>query len=119
MGMVPKSTKSETKIWKNISFFKIIGIITTIMISLGFSQILFTGAMRVFFIIFCTVTFIICTMRSPTDPNKSFIRGLGDFLKFKFRAKDIYGCGTEEYDDYERKCNEHKNKKAIPFKRLG
>jgi uncharacterized protein YacL len=116
MGMIPKSTKSDVKIWKGIGLMKFLGIIMTLMISFLIAPLLFSsGALKIFFIVFCVVVFIICTLKSPTDPNKSFIKGLMDFLKFKVRIKDIYGNNGEEYEAYRKECEEREAKKEQRF----
>lgn len=121
MGMVPKSTKSETRILNAISFSKVVGFVAVLMLSIMIAPIIFDSkVMSVLFCIFADVVYILCVVRSPTDPNKMFIIGLKEWLKFKTLAHDIYGESSQEYISYKEmtKKNEElkKNKKSKKIK---
>lgn len=118
MGMVPKSTKSDVKIWHNLGLLKCLGFAATIIMCFLLSSILFSSeVLKIGFMIFSGIVYIICNIKSPTDPNKIFLKGLSDFLKFKIRSKDIYGNNSTEFEIYSKECEKIEAKKAKIFKR--
>lgn len=105
MGMVPKSTKSETRILNALSFQKVIGFVVVLMLSTSIAPKLFGNKLGILFTVFACVVYIICMIKSPTDPKKLFIIGLKEWLKFKYLAKDIYGESSQEYKDYKEEVD--------------
>lgn len=113
MGMIPKKTKSDIKIWHNLSLFKVIGFIMTIMITFVLSGVIFSGgALQTLFVFSCGLIYIVCNLKSPTNPNKIFLFGLIDFLKFIVGAKTIYGNQSEEYKYFKERTSENEKKQV-------
>lgn len=112
MGMVPKTTKSEIKLYKNIGVVKFFGFLGTIVGSVYLGGFLFKSVLlKILFVVFCTLVFIICSFKSPTDPSKSFFKGLIDYLKFFIHKKDVYSENSEEYKLHEGECYQREVKK--------
>ena len=105
MGLVPKSTKQENKIHNSISFFKIVGLIVTIVIcAVIINPLFFDGVWsKLLFTLFSCAVYIVCVLKAPTDPTKLFIQGLKDWLFYAVLPKTIYGESSEEYKEYRRR----------------
>lgn len=113
-GLIPKRTKSETMIWKNITLSRVIGILMSLMIGTIFSNFV-ASKLSIFFIAFCIVEFLVLTMKSPVDPMKKFYQSLIKYIEFKSQPVLQYGVNSEEYKDYlahqkerSEKSDEHK-----------
>jgi NhaP-type Na+/H+ or K+/H+ antiporter len=112
MGMIPKTTKSDIKIFNNISVKKLAGFFMTFLLSYMLGSIIFEKmSVQFLFMGFALVVYLICMCKSPTNPDKVFILGLVDFLRFKFTKKKIYGNTSEEYSIFETEKESHENKK--------
>ena len=74
------------------------------MMSAMIGQSVVYGKLLLPFIIYCAVVFLILTAKSPTNPNKSFGKGLIEFLSFSKHIKEFYGSNSDEY----KRSVEHK-----------
>lgn len=116
MGMVPKKTKADNRIWHSLTL-RLIGFgLLVLLMSFEFAKLVLPdGITQILFTIFALVVYVICNLPSPTDPNRIFILGLYDYLHFKFVPKDMYGDDSEEYKTY-KKDQEIKNEKSYKKK---
>lgn len=97
MGLVPKQTKTEVKMSRGLTLYRMFGLIITLMFSAMFGSSFIYSKLLLPFIIFCVVVFLILTSKAPTNPNKSFAKGLWEFITFKKNTKRFYGANSEEY----------------------
>lgn len=97
MGLVPKKTKAEIKVSRGLTLYRMFGLIITFMLSSMIGSSLVYSSLLLPFIIYCAVVFLILTSKSPSNPNKSFYKGLIEFLFFKRDNKKFYGVNTDEY----------------------
>lgn len=98
-GLIPKRTKSETKIWKNLTLSKMIGILMSMMIGEIFSNIV-ADKLSILFVVFCVTEFLVLTMKSPVNPMKRFYQSLIDYIAFKSQPVMQYSVCSENYQNY-------------------
>lgn len=98
-GLIPKRTKSETKIWKNLTLSKMIGILMSMTVGVIFSNFV-ASKLSILFVIFCIAEFLVLTMKSPVNPMKKFYQSLIDYIEFKSQPVLQYGVCSEEYQNY-------------------
>ena len=67
MGVVPKKTKAEQRIFRHINLTKIIGLIVTLMVSSQLANIMVSPKLGIPFIIFCSVTVSYTHLTLPTN----------------------------------------------------
>ena len=114
MGMIPKSTKSEIKIFNAISFMKILGLIIVIMVDMMFAPLIFSkNSLIILFTIFTCVVYIVGALKAPTDPTKVFAAGVRDWIFFKLSNKTLYGNNSKEYLEYMEEKEAAENEKAL------
>lgn len=114
MGMIPKKTKSETKVFKGLTAARFLGLFVVMMISSMIGALL-GGIIQWIFIAFSIIVYFVMTGRSPTNPTKPFAKGLASFISFKFDNKVFIGTTNEDYLEYVRKqeiADEKKRRKA-------
>ena len=116
MGMIPKKTKSETKVFKGLTAQRFLGLFMVIMISAMIGSLI-GGALQWVFIISSIVVYFILTGKSVTDPTKNFARGLVDFIKFKFETKEFIGPSNHEYIEFNHEREVKNSGKAKKSKR--
>ena len=102
MGLVPKTTKSEVKFFGGLTLSKIIGIVACGGAGLVFGAAL-PSALQILLSVVLVILFFICTAKAPSNPKKTFIKGLFEWLTYLFSKKRYYGTNTEEYSDLERR----------------
>lgn len=102
MGLVPKTTKSEVKFFGGLTMSKIIGIVACGGAGLVFGAAL-PSALQILLSVVLIILFFICTSKAPSNPKKTFIKGLLEWLTFLFCKKRFYGVNTSEYADLERR----------------
>ncbi|MCD7741517.1 MAG: hypothetical protein LUI06_04875 [Ruminococcus sp.] len=90
MGLVPKKTKAEFRIWRSITLTRVVGGILTLAISSQISDMLVYSKLNMVFIIFCCIIYIILSGSSPSDPTKKFAAAYLDWIRFLFSRKKIY-----------------------------
>lgn len=109
MGMIPKNTRAKNKVLKGLTAMRFIGLMMTIMLSTMLGSFI-GGWLKFLFIGFCIVIFFILTSKAPTNPNKSFAKGVAEYLSFLADNKKMVGSGNKEYKRY-CKWKEIKNAK--------
>ena len=105
MGMIPKKTKAETKVFKGLTAQRFLGLLMVLMVAAMIGSFI-GGVLQWVFVVFAVIVFFILTGRSPTNPSKTFFRGLLDFISFKFDVKKMIGTSHVEYVTYEMKEEE-------------
>ncbi len=114
MGLVPKTTKSEVKIHRGLSLFRLIGFIAAGGIGYIIGGVFPYDWLQVVFSITFIVIFFIASGKAPTNPTISFARGLMLFIQYLLMPKNLYGNGSVEYINFvERSAakNDKKEKK--------
>lgn len=112
-GIVPKQTKSETRLLRRFSAQRFFGLLFTFLVSMLIG-IIIGGMMRYVFVVFCLLEYMICTSNSFSDPKKNFVGGLIDFLRYALHKKTFYGPSNAECQKYlekEEKKREIKEEK--------
>lgn len=99
MGVVPKKTKAEQRIFRHINLTKIIGLIATLMVSSQLSNLMVSPKLHIFFIIFCSVIFLIMSGKSPSDPCKCFATAWLEWLSFLMTNKTLHKHQGGEVND--------------------
>lgn len=90
MGVVPKKTKTEQRIFRHINLTKIVGFIVTLLVASQLSGMLVSSKLGIPFIIFCSVIFLIMSGKSPSDPCKSFAEAWLEWLSFLMTNKTLH-----------------------------
>lgn len=111
MGMVPKKTKSENKVFRGLTAQRFLGLFCVIILSAMIGQLI-GGVLKWLFIIFSLAVYFILTAKSPSSPLESFARGLINFITFKFDNKIFIGTTNKDYIEYmtnKEKKNETKS----------
>ena len=110
MGLIPKQIKTENMVYKSFGFNRILGIIAALTVGMFLGNFIYPK-IKWLFIVFCVVVFLILSSRSVTNKNKSFFKGLVNFIKFSVGNKIFYGNNTKEYKTSKEYFNEKKQKK--------
>lgn len=113
MGLVPKQSKSETKIYKSFTLMRILGLVFTVIISSVLSNIC-APSLSWLFIGFCIIVYLILSSKAPDNRTKSFFKGLCAWIRYLFFSKKLYGVNHPfSIANNERKVikNEKKHKK--------
>lgn len=110
MGMIPKKTKSETKVFKGLTAQRFMGLFVIIMISSMIGSLI-GGAMQWLFIACSIIVYFILTGKSLTNPSQSFARGLINFIRFKFDNNFFIGSSNHDYIEYQQTIKEKENEK--------
>lgn len=84
---MPRKTKAQVKVWKSLTLNRIIGLIMALMISYIVGQIFVYMPLRIPFMIFITVVYMILSAAAPTNPQINFFTGIIRFLSFKASTK--------------------------------
>lgn len=120
MGMIPKKTRAQNKVLKGLTAIRFMGLVMTIMLSAMLGSVI-GGWLKFLFIAFCVTAFFVLTAKSPTDPNKSFAKGIVTYLLYLFDIKSMVGSSNKEYKRYykwkELKNARNKNHRKPKFKK--
>jgi hypothetical protein len=115
MGLVPKTTKSEVKVFRNLSVTRVIGLIASGGMGLTIGSMLPYDWLQIGLSLAFVILFMIASGKAPTDPTKPFVIGLLQYVTYKLMPKKLYGKNTEEYIEYKErlkaKNEKRKNKK--------
>ncbi len=87
MGLVPKTTKTESKAVFGLTMKRMIGLVMTMMLSYFVGQALVYRALLVPFIISCMVIYLVLGISAPNNPKKTLMQGLGAWMKDSTRPK--------------------------------
>ena len=90
MGVVPKKTKTEQRIFRHINLTKIVGFIVTLLVASQLSGMLVSSKLGIPFIIFCSAVFIIMSGKSPSDPRKCFAEAWLEWLSYLMTNKTLH-----------------------------
>lgn len=89
MGLVPKKTKADYHIFRHISVVKVVGFIFTIAGASELGDFFVAAKLKIPFIIFCSIEFLILSGNSPSDPTKCFAAAWFDWIRYSFAKKTI------------------------------
>lgn len=109
MGMMPKKTKAETKVYRNLTLARIFGLIIALLIGFLLSKLVYYRFAPLV-IIFTVALYFVASGKAPYKSKKSFYGGLKDYCSFLMRKRTYYGSQTKEVKESEEYYNE-KNKK--------
>ena len=93
MGVVPKKTKAEQRIFRHINLTKIVGLIVTLMVSSQLANIMVSPKLG--------IPFLIMSGKSPSDPCKSFAEAWLEWLSFLMTNKTLHKHQGGEINDEE------------------
>lgn len=94
--LIPKTTKQEVKIMNRLSLNKIISLVLTLVIASLVGNAVHTY-LRLPFIAFCGVINLILGAKAPSNPTKSFWKGLLEYYSFVITRKKLYSTQSKEY----------------------
>lgn len=98
MGLVPKTTKAEVKFFFGLTFQRIIICLLVMMISLSAVQSVTDNIIvQIVLSVIAVVLTLILTGRSPTNPHRTFAKGLLLFIFHFIEPKKYYGNESDEY----------------------
>lgn len=116
MGLVPKTTKSEIKVFRNLSITRVIGLIAAGGIGLTIGSILPYNWLQIVLSVAFILLFMIASGKAPTDPTKPFAQGLLQYIRFTLMPKKLYGKKTKEYIEYKERIDARNEKKKHKVK---
>lgn len=99
MGLVPKKTKAEQRVFRHLNLTKIVGFIITLALASQISDMFVNPKLNIVFILFCCVEFFILSGKSPSDPCKCFALAWLDWLMYLFSPKTLSGKEVENNED--------------------
>ncbi len=112
MGLVPKKARSDIKLYKSFTIQRVIGLIIAIVIATVLCNLV-VERLRIIFILFIIVNYLVLSGKSVEDGNKPFYVGLKQWLSYRFKHKSMYGDNNEQVQALERsKEREEERKKA-------
>lgn len=103
MGMIPKTTTAERKIWKNITMSRIIGIATAFVSGLLIGYVFCKTWATVILAITNTVGFYILSANDIVNPRQKFYMGYKAWLVSHIKPKTYFGNNTSEVVKYLKK----------------
>jgi hypothetical protein len=75
MDLVPKVLKEETRMFMGLSYFRLMGVVFTLMLSVSFGEKYIHSYLRVAFTIYCVVIFIVLNFKAPQNPRRRVWEG--------------------------------------------
>lgn len=100
MGLVPKTTKSEVKIFRGLSMSRLIGFIIAGGMGYIIGGVFTYDWLQIVFSVAFIIIFFIASGKAPTNPTKSFAHGLVMFIQYLLLPKKLYGDGSVEYKNF-------------------
>lgn len=76
MGMIPKTTKAETKVFAGKDKNWLLGLVMTLMMAYAFGQKFVHAAFTLPFLIFVIVVYILLQRPAPSNPKRPMWQGL-------------------------------------------
>lgn len=119
MALIPKQTKAQTKIYRNLTAGRFIGLIFAIFGGLLFGSFVH-NSVRILFMILVPAFYLIITLRSPTNPKKNLAQSMTDYFRYlagRKHYRSLLGYSFRETQDMERRASE--NGKAAENKKTG
>lgn len=110
MGLVPKKARSDIKLYKSFTIQRVLGLIITIVIATVLSNIV-VERLRILFIIFLVINYMILSGKSVEDGNKPFYVGLKQWLSYRLKHKSMYGDSNEQVQEIERSNEREEQRK--------
>ena len=103
MGMIPKSTTAERKIWKNITMSRIIGLMIAGVMGFILGSVFCTNWGALLMVAGNLIGFFILSSHDIVNPRQKFYVGYQSWLKSFVKKKVFYGDETEEAEKYYRR----------------
>lgn len=119
MGLVPKTTKAEVKIFGGFSIVRIFGIVLSGGAGIIIGAVLPYQWLQIVLSVFFVILFFILSGKAPSNPTQNFARGMSNMFRYALRRKKFYGDTSKEYTAFlERKnkrdkSSERKEKKKF------
>lgn len=96
MGMIPKSTTSETKIFKNFTVIRLFGSLAVAVMSLFIGQLFFATWGTVLFVIGNTLFFFLLNGKDIVNSRNKMYKGYLAWLQSLYSPHKFYGENTAE-----------------------
>lgn len=112
MGLVPKTTKAEVKIFGGFSIVRIFGIVLSGGAGIIIGAVLPYQWLQIILSVFFVILFFILSGKAPSNPTQNFARGMSNMFRYFLRRKKFYGDTSKEYIALmERRDKSDKSKK--------
>lgn len=98
MALIPKQTKAQAKMYRNLTSSRFIGLILAIFGGLFFGNLVHSS-IRLLFMIIVPVFYLVLTMRSPTNPKKNLAQSMADYFRYlagRKHYRSLLGYSFEE-----------------------
>jgi hypothetical protein len=76
MGLVPKCIKEETKMMMGLSYYRLMGLIITLMTGVSIGNAYVHAWFHLPFTATCVVFYIVLNLKVPENPNRRIWQGL-------------------------------------------
>ena len=86
MALIPKQTKAQAKMYRNLTAGRFIGLILSIFCGLFFGNLVH-NSIRLLFMALVPTLFLIMTIRSPTNPKKNLAQSMMDYFRYLVSRK--------------------------------
>ncbi len=120
MALIPNQTKAQTKIYRNLTAGRFIGLIFAIFGGLLFGSFVH-NSVRILFMILVPAFYLVMTLRSPTNPKKNLVQSTADYFRYltgRKHYRSLLGYSfMETVQETERR--ETENGKIVRNKKTG
>lgn len=89
MALIPKQTKAQTKLYKNLTAGRFIGLVMSLLIGLLFGNLVH-NSIRLLFMILVPAFYLIMTVQSPTNPKKNLAQSMADYFRYLIGRKEYH-----------------------------
>ena len=99
MGLIPKNVCEETKMIFGLSYFRLMGLIITIMMSISLADNYVHSWFHIPFIIFCVVMYAVMNFKAPHNPKRRVWQGFAQWISNIFtkqRYLSVIGYAYKE-----------------------
>lgn len=124
MGLVPKTTKAEVKVFGGFSMVRIFGIILSAGVGIMLGIVLPYDWLQIVLSAFFVILFLILSGKAPSNPKQNFARGMSNMFRYFLSRKKFYGDTSKEYtalmerrDKHDKSQERKKSRKKIQKKR--
>lgn len=113
MGMIPKSTTSENKIWKNFTMSRIIGLIIALVLGIFIGSLVCQTWGSVLLTAGNVIGFFVLSAKDVTNPRQKFYMGYKSWLVSHIKHKAYYSDTSDKALEYFRKEENRTNEKNL------
>ncbi len=113
MGMIPKSTTSENKLWKNFTMSRIIGLIIALVMGIFIGSLVCQTWGSVLLTAGNVIGFFVLSAKDVTNPRQKFYMGYKAWLVSHIKPKTYYSDTADKAMEYFRKEENRINEKDL------